>query len=164
MEPASRNYVKVVVGVVLALICVSLAAVVGYLHGKARAERLAEVQVANDDAFYSLFALQAMRDPTNQQLRTLFQASLDGAAIKLSEACLRDPELIGATNYNLLVKIQKHLKEHGRDSDRNPALRPVDQVMAKIAEATARMESIHPDVRQWEEAEDAHVTAQRRPP
>ncbi len=104
MEPASRNYVKVVVGVVLALICVSLAAVVGYLHGKARAERLADVQVANDDAFYSLFALQAMRDPTNQQLRTLFQASLDGAAIKLSEACLRDPELIGTTNYNLLVR------------------------------------------------------------
>ena len=66
--------------------------------------------------------------------------------MKLSEMCLQHPELIGNTNYNLLIGIQKYLKQYGHDSDRNPALKPVGQMMAKIAEAVRKMESIHHDV------------------
>jgi hypothetical protein len=149
--------VRLTVSIVIVVVCLALVAVFSFSQGKAYAERKAEVQVANDNAFYSLFALRALRDPQDERLRTLFQASLDGAAIKLSEMSLTYPKLIGRTNYNLLIKIQEHFKKHGRDSDRNPALRPVDQVMAKIAEATKHLESVH-DIRQWED-EDASQMA-----
>jgi hypothetical protein len=137
------------------LVCLLLVGVFAFSQGKASAERRIEVQVANDDAFYSLFALKALKEPQSEKWRTLLQVSLDSSAMQLSDMCLTHPELIGNTNYNLLIKIQKYLKQYGHDSDRNPALRPVDQVMAKIAEATTKMESIHHDVRQWEEEESS---------
>lgn len=153
MNLTGRSYVRLTVSIAIVLVCLALVAVFSFSRGRAYAERKAEIRVANDDAFYSLFALQALKNPDDGKLRTLFQASLDGAAIKLSEMSLTHPELIGRTNYNLLIKVHEHLKQHGRDSDRNPALRPVDQVMAKIAEATRHLESIH-DRRRWED-EDA---------
>ena len=55
-----------------------------------------EVQIANDDAFYSLFALRALKDPQNQKWRIALQVSLDVSAVKLSEICVSHPELIGS--------------------------------------------------------------------
>lgn len=146
---------RLTAGVVIAIACFALVAAFSFSQGKAVAERKAQIQVANDDAFYCLYALKALKEPQSEKWRTLFQASLDGSAWKLSEMCMRHPELIGNTNYNLLVGIQKYLKQYGHDPDRNPGLRPVEQVIAKIGEATAKMESIHPNVEQWEEAESS---------
>ena len=157
MSPTRHNCIPRMAATVLYLVVLSLVAVFAFSQGKASAERRAEVQVANDDAFYSLYALKALKDPQNEKWRTLFQASLDGSAIKLSEMCMSCPGLIGNTNYNLLIGVQKYLKQYGHDSDRDPALRPVDQVMAKIAEATTKMETIHQDVGQWEDEESSRT-------
>jgi hypothetical protein len=141
----------------LLLVCLVLVGALAFFQGKASVERRTEIRVANDDAFYSLFALKALKEPQNEKWQTLFQVSLDSSALKLSEMGLSHPDLIGNTNYNLLIQIQKYLKQYGHAPDRNPALRPVEQVAAKIGEATARLESIHPDVRRWEAEESGRA-------
>jgi hypothetical protein len=153
MNPPRCSYIRLTAGVVIAIGCLALGAAFSFTQGKAYAERKAQIQVANDDAFYSLYALKALKEPQSEKWQIPLQVSLDSGAMQLSEMCLRHPQLIGNTNYNLLIQIQKYLKQHGHAPDRNPALRPVDQVMAKIAEATAKMESLHPNVQQWEEEE-----------
>ena len=90
------------------LVCLLLVGVLAFFQGRASAQRRTEVQVSNDDAFYSLHALKALREPQDNKWQTLFQVSLDSSAIKLAEMCLSHPELIGNTNYNLLIQIQKY--------------------------------------------------------
>jgi hypothetical protein len=155
MNPPQCSSIRLTAGVVIAIACLALVAAFSFSQGKAYVQRKAKIQVANEDAFDSLYALKALKEPQSEKWRTLFQASLDGSAMELSEMCLSHSELIGNTNYNLLIGVQKYLKQYEHDSDRNPALRPVEQVMAKIAEATAKMESIHPNVQQWEEEESS---------
>jgi hypothetical protein len=153
MSPIKHNWVPWIATAVLFLVCLVLVAVFAFAQGKAAAERRAQIQVANDDAYLALSGLQALKEPQNEQWRSIFQVNLDGGAIKLSEMSLTHPELIGSMNYNLLIHIQKYLRQYGHDPDRSPGLPPVDQVTAKIAEATAKLESIHHDVRQWEQDE-----------
>ena len=155
MSPIKRNYIPWMATAVLFLVCLVLVAVFAFAQGKAAAERRAQIQVANDDAYLALSGLQALKEPQNEQWRSIFQVNLDVGTIKLSEMSLTHPELIGSSNYNLLIHIQKYLRQYGHDPDRSPALRPVEEVMAKIAEATTKIESIHHDVRQWEQEEQA---------
>jgi hypothetical protein len=157
MSSTGPNRIRLVAAVASFLVCLAFVAAFAFSQGKASAQRRAEIQVANDDAFYSLYALKALKEPQSEKWQTLFQVSLDSSALKLSEMCLSHPELIGNTNYNLLIQIQKYLSEHGRAPDRIPALRPVEQVSAKIREATEKLESIHPDVERWEAKESGRA-------
>jgi hypothetical protein len=153
MPEARPSGIGPVAACVFFLACLVIVAVFAFLQGKASAQRRAEIQVANDDAFYSLHALKALKEPQSEKWQTLFQVSLDGSALKLSDMCLSRPELIGNTNYNLLIQIERYLNEHGRAPDRIPSLKPVEQVTAKVHAAVAKLESIHPNVDRWEAEE-----------
>jgi hypothetical protein len=162
MSSTGPNPVRLAAVAACFLVCLALVGAFAFSQGKASARRTAEIQVANDDAFYCLYALKALKEPQSEKWQTLFQASLDGSALKLSDMCLSHPELIGNTNYNLLIQIEKYLDQHGRAPDRVPALRPVEQVTAKVHEAIAKLKSIHPDVERWE-AEEAGRTEASAP-
>jgi len=157
MSSTGHNPIRLVAAIAFFLVCLALVGVLAFSQGKASAQRKAEIQVANDDAFYSLYALKALKEPQSEKWRTFFQASLDGSALKLSDMCLSHPELIGNTNYNLLIQIQKYLNEPGRAPDRVPGLRPVEQVTAKVHEAVTKLESIHPDAERWEAEESGRA-------
>ncbi len=157
MSSTGPTRIRLVAVIGMFLVCLAFVGVLAFSQGKASAQRKAEIQVANDDAFYSLYALKALKEPQSEKWQTLFQVSLDASALKLSDMCVSHPGLVGNTNYNLLVQIQKYFKEHGRAPDRVPALRPVEQVTAKIHEAISKLESIHPDVERWEAEESGRT-------
>jgi len=156
-NPSSRNRVAYVAAAMSFAGFLVLVAVLSFLQGKASAQRRVEIQLANDDAFFCLYALKALKEPEKEKWKTLFGVGLDGAALKLSEMSIRHPELIANTNYNLMIQIQDYLMEHRHPPDRSPALKPVDEVLAKIAEASAKLHSVHPDPRKWEEEESGHA-------
>jgi hypothetical protein len=128
------------------LLLVASVAVVAFFQGMAYANKKAAVQVANDDAFYSLAGMKLLKDPQDGHLRELFEGSLYGSALTLSDLCLKHPAWIQPGNYNLLVHIHNYLKQNGKG---NPSFRPVAEVEAKVAEAITRVESIHPNVQEW---------------
>jgi hypothetical protein len=51
MSPIKRNWVPWIATAVLFLVCLVLVAVFAFAQGKAAAERRAQIQVANDDAY-----------------------------------------------------------------------------------------------------------------
>jgi len=128
------------------LLLVALVAVIVFCQGMAYANKKAAVQVANDDAFYSLEGMKLLKNPQDGHLRNLFEGSLYGSALTLSDLCLKHPAWIQPDHYNLLVHIRDYLKQNGNG---NPSFRPVAEVEAKVAEAITRVESIHPNVQEW---------------
>jgi hypothetical protein len=148
---------RVAVSAFIVLSCLALVAVLAFSQGKAYAEKKGALEIANDDAFYSLYALKALKDPQDARLRTLFQVSLDAAVFKLFDISASRPGLIKPRHYNLLVAIRDYLKQDPRSLARNPALRPLNEVQAKVEATITRLESIR-SPRAWEELESRSLT------
>ncbi len=151
MNSNRRSDIRFAVSVLVFLMCLSVMYPIAFQRGETSGIKKAQVCAANDSAFYCYSGLRGLDDP--QKWKPLLQICLDGEAIRLSEICLTNPRWIGRSNYNLLVTINKYLVEHKDERSSDTVLRPVDQVIAKITEATARLESIHTNMREWKDVE-----------
>ena len=97
------------------------------------ANKKATVRRANDNCFFSLYALECFDEPSKaKKYRPLFENELDASSVKLAEMCLKYPNYISRGNYNLLVHIKKYK----------------NNVDPKVSEAITYIESIH-DMKTW---------------
>jgi hypothetical protein len=131
----------------VAAISLCLVGTVAFFEGMFYANRKAIIRMANDECFYTVEALRAMKDPKRARIAVLFDADMDSGALKLSEMCLRYPRDIRRTHYNILVRVRDYRKQYGRDPERagDTNYPGVDK---KVDEAIAYLESIH-DMKDW---------------
>jgi len=137
---------KVNVGIAAGvLLCV--VAVVAFFQGMFYANKKATIRMANDECFYTVQALRALKDPKQARVAVLFDLGMDSAAQKLAEMCLEYPRDIKRTHYNVLVRVRDYRKQYGRDPQRagDTNYPGVDK---KVDEAIAYLESIH-DMKEW---------------
>ena len=122
-------------------------AVVAFFQGILYANRKATIRMANDECFYTVQALRALKDPEHARVALLFDRGMDSAAQKLAEMCLEYPRDIQRTHYNALIRVRDYRKQYGRDSRRagDTNFPGVDK---KVDEAIAYLESIH-DMKEW---------------
>ena len=148
MSPLIQNRVlSRTIRIVLVILGVCLVAGFAFLQGMFYANKKATIRMANDECFYTVHALRALKDPKQARVAVLFDAGMDSAALKLAEMCLQNPRDIKRTHYNVLVRVRDYRKQYGRDSERTADIdgREVDK---KVAEAIAYLESIH-DMKEW---------------
>ena len=132
----------------LIVLGISVIAGFSFLQGMFYANKKATITMANDRCFYSVWALQAMKDPKKRHIAVLFDGDMDTAALKLAEICLKYPRQIQRLHYNILVQVRDYRKQYGREPRR---ISDVDyhEVDKKVADAIAYTESIH-DMKDWE--------------
>ena len=142
MTRRRKFWVAIAAGVSL-----SLVGTVAFIQGKFYANRKATIRMANDECFYTVHALRALKDPEQRRVAVLFDAGMDSAAVKLAEMCMRYPRDIQRTHYNILVRVRDYRKQYGRDPQRagDTNYPGVDK---KVDEAIAYLESIH-DMKDW---------------
>ena len=118
-----------------------------FFQGMFYANRKATIRMANDECFYTVHALRALKDPEQRRVPVLFDAGMDSAALKLAEMCLQYPRGIKRTHYNVLVRVRDYRAQYGRETERVDGIdgREVDE---KVAEAISYLESIH-DMKEW---------------
>ena len=132
---------------ITAVVLVCAVAMLAFFQGVFYANRKATITMANDDCFYALQALGAMKDPKQADRALLFDVVMDSSASKLAEMCLKYPGRIERKHYNILVRARDYRKQYGRDPQRgvHPSYAETDK---KIAEAIVYLESIH-DMKDW---------------
>ena len=137
---------KVIV-IITAAVLLCVVAVVAFFQGMFYANRKATIRMANDECFYTVHALRALKDPKQARVAVLFDTGMDSAAQKLAEMCLRCPRDIQRTHYNVLVRVRDYRQQYGRDPQRagDTNYPGVDK---KVDEAIAYLESIH-DMKEW---------------
>jgi len=133
--------------IVLVALGISLVAGFAFFQGMFYANRTASIRIANDECFYTVQTMRALKDPEQRRISVLFDAGMDSAALKLAEMCLQYPRDIKRIHYNVLVRVRDYRKQYGRDPQRTADMdfREVDK---KVAEAIAYLESIH-DIKDW---------------
>ena len=137
---------KLIVAVgAVGLLCV--VAVLAFFQGMFYANRKATIRMANNECFYAVYALRALKDPEQARVAVLFDAGMDSAAYKLSEMSLCYPKEIDRTHYNILIRVRDYRKQYGRIPGRlgDTNYPGVDK---KVEEAIAYLESIH-DMKDW---------------
>ena len=137
---------KVIVGIAAGVLFCVVAAV-AFFQGILYANRKATIRMANDECFYTVHALRALKDPKQARVAILFDRGMDSAAQKLAEMCLRYPRDVQRTHYNVLVQVRDYRKQYGRDPERagDTHFLGVDK---KVDEAIAYLESVH-DMKEW---------------
>jgi hypothetical protein len=142
-----NRQLSLTVRIVLTVLAVLLVAGFAFLQGMFYANRKATIQMANDECFYTVYALRALKDPEQRRVAVLFETGMDSAALKLAEMCLRYPHDIKRTHYNVLVRVRDYRKQYGRDPTATSDI-DVRELDKKVAEAIAYLESIH-DMKEW---------------
>ncbi len=144
-----RLWLSLTVRIVLIVLAVSIVAGFAFFQGMFYANRKATIRMANDECFYTVHALRALKDPEQRRVAVLFDAGMDSAALKLAEMSLRYPRDIQRTHYNVLVRVRDYRKQYGREPERSAAdIGTGREVDRKIAEAIAYLESVH-DMKEW---------------
>ncbi|NOY74508.1 MAG: hypothetical protein GXP32_01790 [Kiritimatiellaeota bacterium] len=126
---------KVSVGIRIFLIVIAITLILGFTfsQGMFYANKKATVRIANDNCFFTIYALEVFDEPAKaKKYRSLFKNELNASSIKLAEMCLKYPNYISRGNYNLLIHVKKYKKN----------------VDPKVDKAITYMESIH-DMKTW---------------
>ena len=142
MTRRRKFLVAIAAGVLLCVV-----ATLAFFQGMFYANRKATIRMANDECFYTVHALRALKDPKQARVAVLFDAGMDSAALKLAEMSLRYPRDIQRMHYNVLVRVRDYRKQYGRDPERAGDTR-YPGVDKKVDEAIAYLESIH-DMKEW---------------